>query len=63
MTEPVVSMVELYPFRWVYREPSYLVMQRSRGEPYEQVWQGVTGAVDALLRHKKGQVSTTKISR
>ena len=45
MTQVVVRLIDLHVMRWVEGEPHYLVMQRSPGEIYEHVWQGVTGKI------------------
>lgn len=46
MTDPVVRVIDLHMMRWVDGEPLYLLMQRSPGEKYENVWQGVTGKIE-----------------
>ncbi len=46
MTDPVVRVIDMHMMRWVDGEPVYLMLQRSPGEIYEHVWQGVTGKID-----------------
>ena len=45
MTEVVVVVFDLHLMRWVAGVPHYLLMQRSAGQLYEGVWQGVTGKI------------------
>ncbi|UCD37103.1 MAG: NUDIX pyrophosphatase [Fidelibacterota bacterium] len=45
MTEAIVRLVDLHVMRWENGVPLYLVLQRSPGEIYEHVWQGVTGKI------------------
>jgi dATP pyrophosphohydrolase len=45
MTEVVVRLIDLHVMRRVNEEPQFLIMQRSSGEIYEGVWQGVTGKI------------------
>jgi dATP pyrophosphohydrolase len=45
MTEVVVRLIDLHVMRLENEEPQYLIMQRSPGEIYEGVWQGVTGKI------------------
>lgn len=46
MTNIVARLVDLHVMRWENGVPRYLVMQRSVGEIYEHVWQGVTGKIE-----------------
>ncbi|MFC1620562.1 NUDIX domain-containing protein [Candidatus Neomarinimicrobiota bacterium] len=45
MTEVVVRLIDLHVMRQENEAPQYLIMQRSPGEIYEGVWQGVTGKI------------------
>ena len=45
MTETVVRVVDVHLVRWEDGAPCYLVLQRSPGQLYEHIWQGVTGKV------------------
>lgn len=45
MTEAVVRLIDLHVMRRENEELQYLIMQRSPGEIYEGVWQGVTGKI------------------
>lgn len=46
MTKNVVRLVDVHIMRWQGDTPQYLAMQRSAGEIYEHVWQGVTGSIE-----------------
>lgn len=46
MTKTVVCLVDLHVMRWQGDAPQYLALQRSTGEIYEHVWQGVTGRIE-----------------
>ncbi len=45
MTDLVVRVVDVHLMRWVNGAPTYLVLQRSPGQLYEHIWQGVTGKI------------------
>ncbi len=45
MTDVVVRVIDLHLMRWIEGEPRYLLLQRSPGQLYEGIWQGVTGKI------------------
>ena len=45
MTETVGRVVDVHLVRWEDGVPCYLVLQRSPGQLYEHIWQGVTGKI------------------
>ena len=45
MNEVIVRVIDLHLMRWVGVEPRYLLLQRSTGQLYEGLWQGVTGKI------------------
>jgi dATP pyrophosphohydrolase len=45
MTEVATKLIDLHVMCWKEGKPQYLIMQRSPGEIYEGVWQGVTGKI------------------
>ena len=45
MTQVVVRLIDLHVMRREKGQPYYLMMQRSAGEIYEHIWQGVTGKI------------------
>ncbi len=47
MTDTVVRVIDLHMMRWKNGVPEYLLLQRSPGQIYAGVWQGVTGKIKA----------------